>query len=115
MAMCVTAVVAVAPCQCFSPRSEEHTSELQSPMYLVCRLLLEKKTDPEVRESAVRALGVMSDPRVAEPLITALKYSNASVRQLAAAYLGDREDDRFFLAIRAPLGCHLFPFAAVSF
>src|ERR1017187_5313982 len=23
-------------------RSEEHTSELQSPMYLVCRLLLEK-------------------------------------------------------------------------
>src|SRR5437879_7275909 len=26
-----------------SYRSEEHTSELQSPMYLVCRLLLEKK------------------------------------------------------------------------
>src|SRR5437763_6842384 len=26
-----------------SVRSEEHTSELQSPMYLVCRLLLEKK------------------------------------------------------------------------
>src|SRR5437879_11295538 len=25
-------------------RSEEHTSELQSPMYLVCRLLLAKKT-----------------------------------------------------------------------
>src|SRR5437764_8482095 len=27
-------------------RSEEHTSELQSPMYLVCRLLLEKKKFP---------------------------------------------------------------------
>src|SRR5437762_14376361 len=27
----------------FPNRSEEHTSELQSPMYLVCRLLLEKK------------------------------------------------------------------------
>src|SRR5437763_4332067 len=27
-------------------RSEEHTSELQSPMYLVCRLLLEKKKKP---------------------------------------------------------------------
>src|SRR3712207_8750292 len=26
-----------------SPRSEEHTSELQSRQYLVCRLLLEKK------------------------------------------------------------------------
>src|SRR5437762_10161950 len=28
-----------------SRRSEEHTSELQSPMYLVCRLLLEKKNE----------------------------------------------------------------------
>src|SRR5437764_8864489 len=28
-------------------RSEEHTSELQSPMYLVCRLLLEKKNNAE--------------------------------------------------------------------
>src|SRR3712207_8073165 len=27
-------------------RSEEHTSELQSRQYLVCRLLLEKKTAP---------------------------------------------------------------------
>src|SRR5438876_8513407 len=28
------------------PRSEEHTSELQSPVHLVCRLLLEKKKKP---------------------------------------------------------------------
>src|SRR2546425_1678193 len=28
---------------CRRPRSEEHTSELQSLAYLVCRLLLEKK------------------------------------------------------------------------
>src|SRR3712207_7284563 len=27
-------------------RSEEHTSELQSRQYLVCRLLLEQKNDP---------------------------------------------------------------------
>src|SRR3712207_8825667 len=27
-----------------TPRSEEHTSELQSRQYLVCRLLLDKKT-----------------------------------------------------------------------
>src|SRR2546422_5008477 len=27
-------------------RSEEHTSELQSRLHLVCRLLLEKKKDP---------------------------------------------------------------------
>src|SRR5437762_2904631 len=30
-------------------RSEEHTSELQSPMYLVCRLLLEKKKKTQIR------------------------------------------------------------------
>src|SRR5690348_18359147 len=30
-------------CLDVSPRSEEHTSELQSPVHLVCRLLLEKK------------------------------------------------------------------------
>src|SRR3712207_7117487 len=29
--------------RCPPPRSEEHTSELQSRQYLVCRLLLEKK------------------------------------------------------------------------
>src|SRR5205823_7983721 len=29
--------------RCALPRSEEHTSELQSLAYLVCRLLLEKK------------------------------------------------------------------------
>src|SRR6195256_5899453 len=33
------------------PRSEEHTSELQSPMYLVCRLLLEKKKTGSIRDS----------------------------------------------------------------
>src|SRR5258707_15104895 len=31
------------PMQKLPPRSEEHTSELQSRQYLVCRLLLEKK------------------------------------------------------------------------
>src|SRR5437764_10932370 len=41
-------------------RSEEHTSELQSPMYLVCRLLLEKKkrkhtTRDEHRQHQLRA------------------------------------------------------------
>src|SRR5882757_4846792 len=30
----------------FGSRSEEHTSELQSRQYLVCRLLLEKKKKP---------------------------------------------------------------------
>src|SRR5258708_9289532 len=32
------------------PRSEEHTSELQSPDHLVCRLLLEKKKKKKEHE-----------------------------------------------------------------
>src|SRR2546426_3486865 len=35
--------VLVSCCCRSAPRSEEHTSELQSPCNLVCRLLLEKK------------------------------------------------------------------------
>src|SRR3712207_6998738 len=34
-----------APASCREARSEEHTSELQSRQYLVCRLLLEKKNN----------------------------------------------------------------------
>src|SRR3989442_751799 len=37
------------------PRSEEHTSELQSRPHLVCRLLLEKKTHvPVLRQCRIR-------------------------------------------------------------
>src|SRR5258708_25593974 len=34
-------------------RSEEHTSELQSPDHLVCRLLLEKKKDTSSRHTSI--------------------------------------------------------------
>src|SRR5947209_15419178 len=45
----------------FSLRSEEHTSELQSRQYLVCRLLLEKKkyavdTNPDVTRLVVHGV-----------------------------------------------------------
>src|SRR5690348_17522808 len=35
----------------FVKRSEEHTSELQSPVHLVCRLLLEKKNNQLIADS----------------------------------------------------------------
>src|SRR5436189_4626781 len=38
----------------FALRSEEHTSELQSPMYLVCRLLLEKKKKVQSRKTQTK-------------------------------------------------------------
>src|SRR3712207_8634829 len=37
----------------FLRRSEEHTSELQSRQYLVCRLLLEKKKKEPLRQLAI--------------------------------------------------------------
>src|SRR3712207_6992189 len=46
------------PVRCTLPpaRSEEHTSELQSRQYLVCRLLLEKKTcSPRLPPACMRA------------------------------------------------------------
>src|SRR2546425_5937001 len=41
---------------CGLGRSEEHTSELQSLAYLVCRLLLEKKKEPLRRAWSLLAL-----------------------------------------------------------
>src|SRR2546422_6675210 len=37
-------------------RSEEHTSELQSRLHLVCRLLLEKKKNTNYEETVARAV-----------------------------------------------------------
>src|SRR5688572_32001820 len=41
----------VAPAEIDLPRSEEHTSELQSQSNLVCRLLLEKKKKKKKKKS----------------------------------------------------------------
>src|SRR5437764_3999053 len=46
-----------------SGRSEEHTSELQSPMYLVCRLLLEKKKQSQKTRERTHRHGWRVDPR----------------------------------------------------
>src|SRR5258708_15257247 len=55
-------------------RSEEHTSELQSPDHLVCRLLLEKKKKNRriklIRQAATRSVDVCFDPT----LRRAIKY-----------------------------------------
>src|SRR5437764_9622620 len=40
-------------------RSEEHTSELQSPMYLVCRLLLEKKKKNKIHDNEYDNISVV--------------------------------------------------------
>src|SRR5256885_3983646 len=49
-----------------SSRSEEHTSELQSPCNLVCRLLLEKKKKTYSRDTLVTTMQLADTP-TAEP------------------------------------------------
>src|SRR3989442_2499888 len=53
----------------FAPRSEEHTSELQSRPHLVCRLLLEKKNTTQYGESmcSVTRRSAAVDLRIYEP------------------------------------------------
>src|SRR3712207_8214592 len=52
----LTAASAATPTVAFVRRSEEHTSELQSRQYLVCRLLLEKKKTQHSLVNAQRCL-----------------------------------------------------------
>src|SRR5947208_12890263 len=57
-------------------RSEEHTSELQSPDHLVCRLLLEKKNDPNSDSTYARTKGEgEAAVRLAFPAATILRPS----------------------------------------
>src|SRR5256885_10934201 len=48
-------------------RSEEHTSELQSPCNLVCRLLLEKKNRTRQPHSGNGAVAGRTEPRASCP------------------------------------------------
>src|SRR3712207_8527077 len=66
------------PCSCRSStgqvqeshRSEEHTSELQSRQYLVCRLLLEKKKIPFFGYTKINKLTTdITDPHLFSSLV----------------------------------------------
>src|SRR3712207_3397485 len=47
-----------------SPRSEEHTSELQSRQYLVCRLLLEKKKKKKIPSTHITTVEISNNHTV---------------------------------------------------
>src|SRR6201998_3548778 len=93
-------------------RSEEHTSELQSPVHLVCRLLLEKKMNPVPRRP------------MACPPATTSRSTRCATRVQGAAREGDeaaaglpvaafyRLDVAFFLKHRPPPGFPLLPHPA---
>src|SRR5499425_2397967 len=87
-----------------SLRSEEHTSELQSPMYLVCRLLLEKKNEPKDEEAEGDQHEDDSEGDVHAILADGLLYLEA--KPCVVSYL-------FFLMSRRPPRSTLFPYTTL--
>src|SRR3712207_8879413 len=61
----IDGIVGMLRCSSTGPRSEEHTSELQSRQYLVCRLLLEKKdgkrTQSQTRSADISDIEALTD------------------------------------------------------
>src|SRR5260370_29420867 len=60
-------------------RSEEHTSELQSHLNLVCRLLLEKKKKNELNHRLVTHLYLLCDIHFVSQLRHVIHQHNATV------------------------------------
>src|ERR1017187_1788021 len=94
-------------------RLEEHTSELQSPMYLVCRLLLEKKKNLIVTISIVKFTVIAG----------LCSYSLESLYLRAHTVMPNEEPFPstchfaviffFFLMIRRPPRSTLFPYTTL--
>src|SRR4029079_3166078 len=95
-----------------APRSEEHTSELQSLAYLVCRLLLEKKNkndvdSVELPSGLLRLVSVSSAVTSTRDVACALfKLCRQFLRHLPAFLF-------FFLMIRRPPRSTLFPYTTL--
>src|SRR5260363_379678 len=95
-------------------RSEEHTSELQSPDHLVCRLLLEKKKEKNV-------LILMSGIQKARKTTTVGKLAKRQLEQKTDVFTFSFDFSRpaafsqffFFLMIRRPPRSTLFPYTTL--
>src|ERR1017187_2600123 len=94
-------------------RSEEHTSELQSPMYLVCRLLLEKKKKvKEILDQYTNQYHYICLCRTdittsasSSRCLTKSKYCSTGMRRSILIF--------FFLMIRRPPRSTLFPYTTL--
>src|ERR1039457_649069 len=103
-----------APFEPSTTRSEEHTSELQSPCNLVCRLLLEKKKKTHVPLLARRS----TDTDGARPQAWCVR---GTLLQLVAIFSHLRRISVccdsglafFFLMIRRPPRPTLFPYTTL--
>src|ERR1017187_3429716 len=92
---------------CWARRSEEHTSELQSPMYLGCRLLLAKNF-----AGLLFSFGVCGAPirRERVPPTALARCDSGSV---LSAYAPSPDQLFFFLMIRRPPRSTLFPYTTL--
>src|ERR1022692_4022092 len=86
-------------------RSEEHTSELQSPCNLVCRLLLEKKKKKQ--HADLRFVRVVVLPHPDKPFLQRPQYGRDCNYWSAALFFF------FFLMIRRPPRSTLFPYTTL--
>src|SRR6266571_3468852 len=95
-------------------RSEEHTSELQSHVNLVCRLLLEKKKpgSSELRVGRIRWLATAIPERSPYGPTVSAPHDGQTV---PSALGGGRRPARFFffLMIRRPPRSTLFPYTTL--
>src|SRR5258708_5761241 len=79
-------------------RSEEHTSELQSPDHLVCRLLLEKKKTKNKKHCCQTSL---------------ITYLTVTLLFLYTRSVSSTRSSFFFLMIRRPPRSTLFPYTTL--
>src|SRR5258707_794255 len=96
------------PCGCgccrVEGRSEEHTSELQSRQYLVCRLLLEKKNIESIFIPKLRLILILNSfLGSSDSLVFSELFHSLAPRPLAF----------FFLMIRRPPRSTLFPYTTL--
>src|SRR5260363_111006 len=87
-------------------RSEEHTSELQSPDHLVCRLLLEKKNNNS-RSTGLwqryNRIMCRSSPSCSPVLMCTSRIAKSRIESILF----------FFLIIRRPPRSTLFPYTTL--
>src|SRR4029077_11072681 len=90
-------------------RSEEHTSELQSHLNLVCRLLLEKKNKPRGQSRVMATLGIRDEVQaLVEPPGSAVNVSS----QASGSHSIHSVERPFFIFFKAagdPEDLHSFP------
>src|SRR5260364_6534 len=94
-------------------RSEEHTSELQSPDHLVCRLLLEKKTQADIVEKGKARNDFLNNPLRNLLLSAAQPQCRKKAQLLRQRPAADLMQLVFFLMIRQPPRSTLFPYTTL--